>query len=391
MHYLWPWLELAVLLVAVANLAFALMAMSLVALGDRRTTRLSNYSIPNLAAWPRVSLIAPARNEERNIEEAIRSLLALDYPNLEITIVQDRSTDRTGEILDALAAESPRLNVVHLTELPPGWLGKNHAMHVGAARSTGEWLLFTDADIVFEPTTLRRAIGYAIDNRVDHLAGTPETRMASWMLNAFTVTFAIYFALYVRIWAIRNPKSGAHVGIGAFNLVRAEVYRAVEGHESIRMRPDDDLKLGKIIKRAGYRQDVVNGSGMIVVEWYRSVGELIRGLEKNAFAGADYSIPLTVFSSFLSLLFNVWPFLAVFLMPSPTRWIYLAVCITLWSGAWLTARGMRAPISCAIAFPVGVLMLVYIQWRTMLLNYYQNGIRWRDTHYSLSELKANKV
>lgn len=391
MHHLWPWQEQAFLYIALVNLVFSLVVMWLLALGERLTARLSDYANPDLAVWPRVSLIAPARNEERNIEEAIRSLLALDYPNLEITIVEDRSTDRTGKILDALAAESPRLNVVHLAELPAGWLGKNHAMHVGAARSTGEWLLFTDADIVFEPTTIRRAIAYALANRVDHLAATPETRMPSWMLNAFTVTFAIYFSLYVRIWAIRNPKSRAHIGIGAFNLVRAEVYRAVEGHERIHMRPDDDLKLGKIIKRAGYRQDVVNGSGMIIVEWYRSVSEMIRGLEKNAFAGADYSIPLTVFSSFLSLLFNVWPFLAVFLMPAPTRWVYLAVCIVLWSMAWLTARGMRAPASCAIAFPIAVSLLVYIQWRTMLLNHYQNGIRWRDTHYSLAELKANKV
>jgi hypothetical protein len=124
---------------------------------------------------------------------------------------------------------------------------------------------------------------------------------------------------------------------------------------------------------------------------YRSVGELVRGLEKNAFSGADYNVPLIVFSSLISLLFGVWPFVAVFLVPAPARWAYIAVCLALWAMAWGSARTMKAPASCALAYPLAVLLFVYIQWRTMLLNYYHNGIRWRDTHYSLAELRANKV
>ncbi|MEX2176360.1 MAG: glycosyltransferase [Pirellulaceae bacterium] len=388
---LWQWLEPALFWLAIASLVLVSLCTALLALGGWLTKRLAEVPIPALDQWPSISLIAPARNEQRNIEWAVRSLMRLDYPRLEITLVNDRSTDRTGEILDRLAAEFPQLNVVHLTELPAGWLGKNHALQLGADRSRGEWLLFTDADIVFEPTALRRAIGYALASRVDHLAATPDTRMASWLVTSFIVTFAMYFSLYCRMWAIRNPKSGAHVGIGAFNLVRAEVYRAVGGHHSIQMRPDDDLKLGKILKRAGYRQDIVQGQGMIAVEWYQSLGELIHGLEKNFFSGADYSVPLTAFSSCLSLLFNVWPFVAVFIVPGPTRWVYAAVCLTLWLTAWMSARAMKAPLSCALVFPLAVLLFVYIQWRTMLLNYYHNGIRWRGTHYSLAELRANKV
>ena len=385
------WLQDTFFYLAIVNLCVTLVASGLLAYGDHVIRRLAELPVPDLAEWPTVSLIAPARNEERNIEAAVRSLMQLDYPNLEITLVNDRSTDRTGEILDRLAAEFPLLNVVHLTELPAGWLGKNHAMQVGADRSRGAWLLFTDADILFEPTALRRAIGYALDQDLAHLAATPDTHMPSWLLRAFTVTFAIYFSLFVRIWSIRNPNSTAHVGIGAFNLVRADVYRAVGGHERIRMRPDDDLKLGKIIKLGGHSQDIVHGTGMIAVEWYASLGELIRGLEKNSFSATEYSIWFTVLTSLTSLVFNVWPFLAVWLLPGPTRWIYAAVCLALWWMAWMAARGMKAPPSCAIAFPLTVLLLVYIQWRTMLLNYYHDGIRWRDTHYSLAELRANKV
>jgi cellulose synthase/poly-beta-1,6-N-acetylglucosamine synthase-like glycosyltransferase len=376
---------------AAVNLAFVLLSTLLLVLGGALTRRLGDIPVTVRSEWPSVSLIAPARNEERNIEQAVHSLVNLDYPKLEITLVNDRSTDGTGAILDRLASEFPQLNVVHVAELPPGWLGKNHALQLGANRSRGEWLLFTDADILFQPTTLRRAIAYCLEHQVDHLAATPDTHMASWLLRSFVLTFAIYFTLFVRTWAIRNPKSRAHVGIGAFNLVRADAYRSVGGHEPIRMRPDDDLKLGKILKLSGQRQHLLHGTGLISVEWYRTVDELVRGLEKNAFAGADYRVGLTVFSSLLSLLFNVWPFLAVFVVSGPARWLYLVVCLALWFMAWLMAVGMRLPWSCALAFPAAVLLFVYIQWRTMLLNHYHGGIRWRDTLYPLAELKANKV
>jgi cellulose synthase/poly-beta-1,6-N-acetylglucosamine synthase-like glycosyltransferase len=376
---------------AIAEFGFSLLFFGLMALSAALVKRLRDVPPPNLQAWPSVSLVAAARNEERGMERAVRSLVQLDYPNLEITVVNDRSTDGTGEILARLSQEFPQLNVVHVNELPPGWLGKNHALQIGADRSRGEWLLFTDADIVFEPTTLQRAIGYANAHQVDHLAATPDTQMPTWFLRSFVVTFAIFFSIFVRIWAIRGSDKRAHVGIGAFNLIRAEIYRAVGGHHPIRMRPDDDLKLGKIIKHGGYRQDVVHGQGLIFVDWYHSLGELIRGLEKNAFAGVDYSVTMIVFSSLVLLFVFVWPYAAVLLVPAPARWIYLATCIVLWAMAWRSAVGMGTPASCALAFPVTVVLFIYIQWRTMILNYYHNGIRWRDTHYSLAELKANRV
>ena len=130
---------------------------------------------------------------------------------------------------------------------------------------------------------------------------------------------------------------------------------------------------------------------MLAVDWYHSLGELIHGLEKNTFSVVEYSAPVVVFDTAILLLFNVWPFVAVFVVPGPVRWIYLAVCLGLWFMTWLVAVGMRAPASCALAFPFAALLMVYIQWRTMLLIYWQNGIRWRDTHYSLAELRANKV
>jgi glycosyltransferase involved in cell wall biosynthesis len=391
MSILAAWLPAALVWLALMDLGALLAALGLYVLGMRRMRRLRDVPIPPWDAWPSVSLIAPARNEERHIERAVRSLLARDYTRLEITLVNDRSNQPTGAILDRLASEFPQLNVVHLTELPPGWLGKNHALALGAERSHGEWLLFADADVVFDPTALRRAIAYAATERLDHLAAWPEVTTPSWFLRAFLLTFSVYFFLYVRVWAIRNPRSTAHIGIGAFNLVRTSVYCAVGGHQTIHMRPDDDLKLGKIIKLAGYRQDVVRGNDMLSLEMYASVGELIRGLEKNAFSAIDYNVPLLAGSSLVALVLNVWPFLAVWIVPGPARWLYLASCLALWTLALLGAIGMKVPKSCALGFPLGALLFFYIQWRTMLLNHYQGGIRWRDTHYPLADLKANKV
>ena len=341
---------------------------------------------------PSVSLVAPARNEERNIEQAVRSLLKLDYPDLQITLVNDRSTDSTGQILDRLAAEFPQLNVVHLTELPAGWLGKNHAMQYGAERSTGEWILFTDADVIFEPTTLKRAIRYATEQGVDHLAGAPVAMMPSWILKCFVVTFSMNFLLFVRAWGIRNPKSTAHVGIGAFNLIRREVFEKIEGFRPIKMRPDDDLKLGKLVKLRGFRQDLVTGGdGMIVVEWYGSVWEMVRGLEKNTYAAIDYNLPAAVFITVMMLLFNIWPYIAIFLTTGIAHWLYIANVVALTLLLASSARETRNPYSCAVGFPLAVLLFVFVQWRSIYLTYRNNGIQWRDTHYSLAELRSNKI
>src|SRR5262245_29499482 len=208
----WQWIGTGLFWLALVNLAVVLACLALLTVGRFLVERLRDVPLREWSEWPTVSLIAPARNEERNIEHAVRSLARLDYPNLEITIINDRSIDRTGEILDQLAAEFPQLNVVHLTELPPGWLGKNHALQLGADRSHGEWLLFADGDVVYEPTVLKRAIAYTVKYRVDHLAGWPDVVAQTWLMNTFMLTFAIYLFLFVRVWAIRNPRSRAHIG-----------------------------------------------------------------------------------------------------------------------------------------------------------------------------------
>jgi glycosyltransferase involved in cell wall biosynthesis len=385
------WLATAFLVVAWLNLAVVVICFGLLVAAYFSIRRLGDVQVTELSEWPSVSLIVPGRNEEQHVEAAIRSLAKLDYPNLEFTIINDRSTDRTGEILDRIAADFPQLNVVHLTELPAGWLGKNHALQYGADRSRGEWLLFADADIVFDPTVLKRAILYTQANQLDHLTAWPDIYARSWLMKSFLATFSIVLFMFVRVWSLRNPKSTAHIGVGAFNLVRAEAYRAIGGHTSIRMRPDDDLKLGKILKMAGFRPDFVDARGLLSLEMYPTVGVLVRAMEKNAFAGVDYRPTAMIAGSAFVMLGGIWPFLAVLIVPGAARWIYAAVCLSLLVISGCGARIVRAPLHCALGFPLAALMLVYIQWRTMLLTYYKGGMQWRDTHYSLAELRANRV
>jgi cellulose synthase/poly-beta-1,6-N-acetylglucosamine synthase-like glycosyltransferase len=360
-------------------------------LRGNRSIRFLKDLPPVVGPLPRVSILIPARNEERNLEEALRSVLALDYENLEIDVVDDRSSDRTGEILDRMAAAEPRLRVVHVRELPPGWLGKNHALWLGAERATGDFLLFTDADVVLAPAVLRRAVGAMMASGIDHLTASPEIARPSVLFELFIGAFSLFFALFTRPWKAKDPRSPHFVGIGAFNLVRASAYRAVGGHRTIAMRPDDDLKLGKLLKTRGFRQEFVFGQGALRVEWYTSVRELIQGLMKNAFSGVDYRVRVVAVATAMQLAFFVWPFLAIFLIPGATRWLNLASVLTLVGLCWINAPLAGVRRWHGVGFPVATLLFLYILWRATLLTLWRDGIDWRGTHYPLAELRANKV
>jgi cellulose synthase/poly-beta-1,6-N-acetylglucosamine synthase-like glycosyltransferase len=381
-----------------AGLAFAMVILLAVLAGavemmrgTRTLALLKELPPPLLTTWPRVSVIVPACNEERQLEAALRSLLKQDYENLEIIAVDDRSTDQTGVILDRLAKEFPRLMVLHITALPAGWLGKNHALQEGARRASGEWLLFTDADVVMEPTSLRRAVGYALEKRVDHLAIAPSIHMKGTLLNLAASAFAVFFGFYARPWKARDPRSPFHIGIGAFNLVRREAYQAIGTHQAIALSPVDDMKLGKLIKRRGFRQDVVVGRDMLTIEWYASFRELRTGLEKNSYAGVEYRLSLLAAGTVAILLVNVWPFLALFLTTGWTLAIYAVVAaLTIFCG-WDQARFLGFNPRFAWFLPASTLLFLYVLWSCTLKTIREGSITWRGTRYPLDELRKHNV
>jgi glycosyltransferase involved in cell wall biosynthesis len=370
-------------------LLYLLAALDLI-IGNRMIRSLHDVS-PLYAARLRVSIIVPARNEQRNIREALQSLLELDYPDYELIVVNDRSMDDTGPILEEMVSSALRLRVIHVDVLPQGWLGKNHALWIGSQIATGDLLLFTDADVIMERTVLSRAVAYLEQEKLDHLAATPSMHMPTTFLSMFGTSFIIFFSLFARPWKARDAKSGCHIGIGAFNLIRSDVYSKVGGHETIRLRPDDDIKLGKIVKKGGFRQDAVYAPDFLAVEWYSTLAEVIKGLEKNAFSGADYSVPMVLSGALFHIVCSIWPFMALFMTDGAVRWLYIATVGLIMLAFTDTARFHRSKGWYVLGYPVTTALFVFILLRTMFLNLLQGGIYWRGTFYSLKELKANKV
>jgi hypothetical protein len=361
-----------------------------VLIGLRRIEPLTGVA-PRSGAGPLVTLITAARDEAHGIEAAARSLLAQHYPALEFVMVDDRSTDRTGAILDGLAIRDPRLRVVHVGELPAGWLGKNHALHRGAAAARGEWLLFADADVVMDPTTVARAMQYVERRGVDHLTLLPELVMPGFLLKAFVSVFVIMLSAYLRPWKSRDPGSRHFVGVGAFNLVRAASYAAAGGHQPIRLRPDDDLKLGKLLKRSGARQDLVLGRNLVSVEWYHSLRQAIDGLMKNSFAVVEYNPVLMLLGAAGYLVVGLGPLAGLLLGDGVVQALGAAA---VGFQLLLYGRGAReagAPLRVALLYPVVFVILAWIVVRAMALNLWQGGITWRGTFYPLSELRKNRV
>ncbi len=357
-----------------------------------RPVHLRDVPTDSLASWPRLSVIVPALNEEAAIESAMRTLLALDYPNLEIIAVDDRSADRTGYLLDSLAAEDSRLRVVHVTELPPGWLGKNHALHCAAGRADGEYLLFTDADVHFDRTTLRRAVTLASRQNLDHLVLFPEVELHGFWETVSVWFFGIMLTMKYRPWKVPDPKAkSAYLGIGAFNMVRAEAYRRMGGHAALPMEVADDMKLGKMLKQCGGRADTAVSDGMVRVRWVVGLGGIVGGLTKNMFAGFGFNPFTAVATSAALFIFAVWPAIGLWVGPWGARTLCLCTLLLMVLTAKMApASDGKSPLY-GFAFPLAGLVVIYITFRSMFVTYRQGGIRWRGTFYPLEELRKGIV
>jgi hypothetical protein len=243
------------------------------------------------------------------------------------------------------------------------------------------------------PETLSRAVGYAERGGLDHLAVMPHIVMPGLLLMSFATAFLCWGTVLLRPWRVRNPRSRSSVGIGAFNLVRRSAYQRAGGHAPIRLRPDDDLKLGKLLKQSGAASDLLLGRGVISVEWYHSVAGLIDGLMKNSFAVVEYHA--------LPMLVGVFPYLVAGLGPLvvlalgggdwPARGL-AALAILVQLGVMLRgARELGAPRRVALLYPLVGVLFGWITLRALVVTLWRRGIVWRGTFYPLSELRKNRI
>jgi len=338
-----------------------------------------------------VSVIVPARNESIAIEATLRSLLAQTIP-IEIIAVDDRSTDATGDLMDRLAAEDPPtgkcLRVIHIETLPAGWMGKNHAMALAAHQATAPWLLFTDGDVLFRPDTLGRALGYAQRAAVDHLVLLPTLILKTSGERMLSAVFQSLSLLTWRPWKIADPKARREsIGMGAFNLVRSEVYRSIGGFEGAPLEVLEDLRLGYAIKRRGYRQHLVLGGGLIQLYWAAGAFGMLHNLTKNIFATFRFRLSLLLAACLGLLIFCLTPLAALF-APWPVRsagLVSLAMIVLLYATA--SRYYNRIPVAYVFTFPVAVLLVLYAMLRSMMVTLIRQGIVWRGTFYRLSELR----
>lgn len=361
------------------------------AMGTLRLKSLRSIAPDPHLPLPLVSIIVAALNEEHTIDEAMESLAHLDYPNLEIIAIDDRSTDKTGILLDQCAQRHHNIQVAHVTELPASWLGKNHALQFGAKRAKGDFLLFTDADVKLEPSTLKRALRRMQDKMLDHLTLLFAAELPGGLLNMVVIEFGVNLAGFLKPWKAADPDSARSIGIGAFNLIRRTAYEDIGGHEKIAMSPIDDVMLGVLLKGHGFRQECLQGADFVKVPWYHSVSAMIKGLEKNSFAALDYSLAKVVAVTLFIFIVGIWPYWALLFTSGPTRLINGAIIgcyILLFSTA---AHFAGIPKRHLLWLPVSTYIRLYTLWRAVVVTLHRGGITWRGTFYPLAQLKAHHI
>jgi glycosyltransferase involved in cell wall biosynthesis len=341
---------------------------------------------------PRLSVVVPARDEAAAIGRAVGSLLAQDYPDLEVIVVDDRSSDATGDVLRELAAHDPRLLTMRVDELPAGWLGKNHALWRGAEAASGEWILFTDGDVVFAEGALGRAVAYATAEELDHLTLAPRLVARGFWLRAFIAFFAYAFVALWGAYLANDPKTKRGVGIGAFNLVRASAYERIGTMRALSLRPDDDIRLGRRLRGFGFRQRVLNGNDLLSVEWYPTLRAAISGLEKSMYSSMDYRVVDAVAALLFLGATMVWPSVGVIALGGVDRLLLAVVIACLAIGLIETYRQAIGPLGpsallVALVLPFSAACFGYAIARSVYFAE-TRGVRWRGTTYPLSLLRA---
>ena len=343
------------------------------------------------AGLPRVSILFSALDEAEKLPAALASFLAQDYPDYEVIAVNDRSEDATGSILDTAARDTSRLKVVHVTSLPAGWLGKPHGLQQAFEHSNGEWLVFTDADVRFEPEVLRSTIALAEERHWDHLTLLCHAEMFTPGEKIAMTFFAMSLMLSLRPWRASDSRSSAYVGIGAFQLIRRSAYEKMGTHRRLAMEVVDDVKLGKLVKAAGLRSGVATAGRTVSVHWHSGLGNIIRGTTKNFYATTGFRLWVAAGQIAGTLLMFLLPWLALpFVHGWARAFAAVAIVLPILAQAGAALEFDESPLY-AVTQPLGALIFVWMIARSTFLTLRQGGIFWRGTFYPIEELKRGVV
>lgn len=357
-------------------------------LNEHRLTKKAR-SLPQPSVWPLISVVVPARNEGEEIERCLRSLLSMDYPALEIIAVDDDSSDKTGVIMERLAEQDKRLKVIHIKELPEGWLGKTHAMFKGTQLTKGEFILFTDGDVFFEPETLQLAIKYMIHYKFDNISLYPQPIRSNYWGNVMHDFFVMAWLIWMDPKSVSNPSSKACGGMGQFILVKKTAYEKLGGLNIIRGRIPVDFALVRLLKHSGAHQDILLGNDLLRFKWSTGLRGFINILNKNAYAGFGYSTK-RLFSVTVNLILKaILPYLMLFVLRD-VRILGYALSVLIMHGLFgYVGFRFQSGWKSSLAFPLCVVLLLWVVWKSAITTIKQGGIRWRDRFVTLETLRDN--
>jgi glycosyltransferase involved in cell wall biosynthesis len=340
---------------------------------------------PPDAPW--LTVVVPARNEAENIGATLETLLMQQYRKLWVLAIDDRSTDGTAAILDEVAARFPeRIGAIHIDHLPEGWLGKTFALEVGTRNSASEYVLFTDADVLFSPSSLRRAVACAVMTKADHLVVFPTAQVKSRGEGTVLGFFQVLGIWVTRPWRVSDPRARHDVlGVGAFNLVRREALEILGGWEPQRMCVLEDVTLGQRMKAAGLRQTVAFGPDLVLVHWAKGFRGVIRALTKNLFSGVNFQPALLLAGCAWVIVFFLGPLAGMAWVVTWFPALISLCCI----GACYRMMGRWSLIDARYGwlYPVGAVAMLWAMVRSMLSAWMRRGVMWRGTFYPLRELR----
>ncbi len=321
---------------------------------------------------PRISIVVPARNEEKNISNCLRHLINQTYANYEIVVVDDRSTDRTPEIIEDIKRSSKiSIKNIRIEKLPPGWTGKNHAVFAGSKLAQGEWFLFTDADTTHAPESLETALAFSTENNIDFLTLAPEVESKSFWEETIQPLAVASLALWFDPEKINNPQSRVTLANGQFIFVKKDVYEQVGGNEAVKTEVIEDVELAKKVRAAGFIVKFLNGTRLYSTRMYTSLNEIKTGWTRIFTHLFNKNIPAILHKIFLFLFFSLLPFAAFFFEVylrialsenfSPSLfWLSLSLCFWIILVRFFGNKAVKANPWYAFLHPLGSLVMVWI-------------------------------
>ncbi len=351
---------------------------------------------------PLLTLLIPAKDEEERIAGCLRSALQQDYPNIEFIAIDDRSTDRTGAIMDQIAAEDPRLRVLHIPQgaLPPGWAGKPHALHQAVPHARGDWLLFVDSDVMLEPDAARAVLSRALAHEYDLFSFLPRLETHTfWEKLIMPLAGAALSLMFLVSMANKDylPRHG--FATGQFLLIRRRVYDVIGGHEAVRGELGEDVAMARKVKAAGHKTRIALGTDFLSVRMYNSLSSLANGWARNYYAPSR-GRPWRILAAMLFVLvscMSVYPALGWGIYRAAGdpgtigRWPWLAMAVLHWGVIALGVGSVYAWSGnrrwSGLMHPLGLAMMLWIFWRALKMCATRR-VEWRGTVYQTQEAIA---